>query len=469
MIRSFGLIYFVLSAQTNTETVFTGIQESDMAVQYAPTKLRVPPGFQNLLEGLAREVLREQPDDIVVFAAQYFKNQLVIREETGRDDAKQGDQLERLAKGEEVDIDLNDPKTNEAAVKIQASFRGHKTREELKHKKEEEEAAVKIQSSFRGMKAREQVKEIRESRSQEAINEKAAAKVEGEKLDEGVAQQPQSDAAEKPVEKTGDIDIDLNDQEVQDAALKIQASFRGHKAREEVKSIRSQSSHSGPAETEVDKQGDDTQAAQEAATPAEGKDAVDIDLNDPEVQEAALKIQSSFRGHKARESVKSMRSNEGSEKGATPSGEAEAEVANEAIAEQQAADDNEAKPSGEEIDIDLTDPEVGKAASLIQASFRGQKVRQELKQDLSTGTPGGNEEEAEVPAQGGEEKVEEPPRQEAVEEETEKQEEKEQGGTEPEGQEQKGEEAESEKQEDTKSVDKDAADAEVTAETKGDD
>ena len=51
-----------------------------MAVQYAPMKLRVPPGFQNLLEGLAREVLREQPEDIIHFAAQHFKNQLLIRE-----------------------------------------------------------------------------------------------------------------------------------------------------------------------------------------------------------------------------------------------------------------------------------------------------------------------------------------------------------------------------------------------------
>ena len=52
----------------------------EMAVSYAPTKLRVPPGFQNLLEGLAREVLREQPEDILSFAAQYFKTQLAIRE-----------------------------------------------------------------------------------------------------------------------------------------------------------------------------------------------------------------------------------------------------------------------------------------------------------------------------------------------------------------------------------------------------
>ena len=51
-----------------------------MAVQYAPMKLRVPPGFQNLLEGLAREVLREQPEDIINFAAQYFRDQLLIRD-----------------------------------------------------------------------------------------------------------------------------------------------------------------------------------------------------------------------------------------------------------------------------------------------------------------------------------------------------------------------------------------------------
>lgn len=50
-----------------------------MSVQYAPSKLKVPPGFQNLLEGLAREVLREQPDDIIKFSADYFKGQMVLR------------------------------------------------------------------------------------------------------------------------------------------------------------------------------------------------------------------------------------------------------------------------------------------------------------------------------------------------------------------------------------------------------
>lgn len=51
-----------------------------MSVSYAPTKLRVPVGFEHLLEALAKEVLREQPKDIIQFAADYFKKKLVLRD-----------------------------------------------------------------------------------------------------------------------------------------------------------------------------------------------------------------------------------------------------------------------------------------------------------------------------------------------------------------------------------------------------
>lgn len=51
-----------------------------MSVSYAPTKLRVPPGFEHLLEGLAREVLREQPSDVIGFAAEHFKRKLAVRD-----------------------------------------------------------------------------------------------------------------------------------------------------------------------------------------------------------------------------------------------------------------------------------------------------------------------------------------------------------------------------------------------------
>ncbi|XP_017347199.1 sperm surface protein Sp17 isoform X1 [Ictalurus punctatus] len=65
-----------------------------MAVPFSNTALRVPRGFGNILEGLAREVLRDQPEDIPTFAAQYFTALLQKREEGGLDPAKWGGLIE---------------------------------------------------------------------------------------------------------------------------------------------------------------------------------------------------------------------------------------------------------------------------------------------------------------------------------------------------------------------------------------
>ena len=43
-----------------------------MASKYLQ-KFPVPPGFQEILADLTREVLREQPANIIEFAAQYFE------------------------------------------------------------------------------------------------------------------------------------------------------------------------------------------------------------------------------------------------------------------------------------------------------------------------------------------------------------------------------------------------------------
>ncbi|XP_055052409.2 neurogranin (protein kinase C substrate, RC3) b isoform X1 [Misgurnus anguillicaudatus] len=51
-----------------------------MSVPFSNTNLRIPKGFGNLLEGLAREVLRDQPGDIPAFAALYFAKRLKARE-----------------------------------------------------------------------------------------------------------------------------------------------------------------------------------------------------------------------------------------------------------------------------------------------------------------------------------------------------------------------------------------------------
>ncbi|XDV32362.1 hypothetical protein PO909_003209 [Leuciscus waleckii] len=65
-----------------------------MSVPFSNTNLRIPKGFGNLLEGLAREVLRDQPGDIPTFAALYFTDLLKAREESGLDPAEWGAKME---------------------------------------------------------------------------------------------------------------------------------------------------------------------------------------------------------------------------------------------------------------------------------------------------------------------------------------------------------------------------------------
>ncbi|KAM7030319.1 sperm surface protein Sp17 [Acridotheres tristis] len=65
-----------------------------MSIASSNTSMRVPAGFRNLLEGLAREVLREQPADVVAFAAQHFQKLLEQREAGGIDPVAWGAMLE---------------------------------------------------------------------------------------------------------------------------------------------------------------------------------------------------------------------------------------------------------------------------------------------------------------------------------------------------------------------------------------
>jgi len=44
-----------------------------MAVPFSNTKLRVPRGFQTLLEELSRQILEKQPKNINEFAADYLE------------------------------------------------------------------------------------------------------------------------------------------------------------------------------------------------------------------------------------------------------------------------------------------------------------------------------------------------------------------------------------------------------------
>lgn len=47
---------------------------------FSGTHLRVPRGWGALMEGLAREILRDQPEDIPKYAAQHLRALLKLRE-----------------------------------------------------------------------------------------------------------------------------------------------------------------------------------------------------------------------------------------------------------------------------------------------------------------------------------------------------------------------------------------------------
>ncbi|XP_052060996.1 uncharacterized protein LOC127701221 isoform X5 [Mytilus californianus] len=378
-----------------------------MAVPFSNTKLRVPKGFQNVLEGLAREVLRNQPDNIYEFGAKYFEQMLAVRDETGHDPAVHGARLEdRFYNNDSFKspvVDSGDPQQQDAALKIQtefrrhdavkkvetmqeeeaaltiqSSFRGHQDREKVKQmivekdptqpKGEEEEvdidltdpdveqAAIKIQAGFKGFKARKEVQTKAKSKEPEVKEQteldKAATKIQAGFRGHQARQHHKKPKEKQPESKEEEVDIDLNDPEVEKAATKIQAGFRGHKTRKEM-----QSKTDVQSETKVDQ------------TKQSETEEIDIDLNDPEVEKAATKIQAGFRGHKTRKEMSSKTDVQTNQK-------SETEVKTEEKKEEK---------QEEEVDIDLNDPETANAALKIQAGFRGYKTRKELQGQVEEG------------------------------------------------------------------------------------
>ena len=301
-----------------------------------------------------------------------------MKEEKEADESTKIDEPEKVEDAakekeeEEIDIDLDDPEVNEAATKIQASFKGKKARDEVKKMKEEKEveestnkeedekteerndeeididlddpevneAATKIQASFKGKKARDEVKKMKEEK-------------------DTLVSENKTDDTEAATTMEEEIDIDLDDPEVNEAATKIQASFKGKKARDEVKKMKE--------EKEVDDaiNKEEHEKVEEAAKENE-EEEIDIDLDDPEVNEAATKIQASFKGKKARDEVKKMKEEKEVDESAK-------------IDEPEKEEDTVKVKEEEEIDIDLDDPEVNEAATKIQASFKGKKARDEVK------------------------------------------------------------------------------------------
>ncbi|XP_030394083.1 sperm surface protein Sp17 [Gopherus evgoodei] len=136
-----------------------------MSIPFSNTHHRIPPGFANLLEGLARKVLREQPEDIPAFAANYFEELLDKREKTKFDPAEWGAKLdnrfynnkafeEAVSLQEEVKESMKDSSMEPEPDK-------HSLFETTTHEIEDR-AATKIQAVYRGYRVRETGRRLKE-------------------------------------------------------------------------------------------------------------------------------------------------------------------------------------------------------------------------------------------------------------------------------------------------------------------
>ncbi|XP_003130070.1 sperm surface protein Sp17 isoform X1 [Sus scrofa] len=146
-----------------------------MSIPFSNTHYRIPQGFGNLLEGLTREILREQPDNIPAFAAAYFENLLEKREKTNFDPAEWGTKIEDRFYNNHAFKEQEPPeKCEPGKEKSQTSVEDTPalksllpTKESSKDKNMEENAALKIQAAFRGHLAREEVRKMKSSEIQE--------------------------------------------------------------------------------------------------------------------------------------------------------------------------------------------------------------------------------------------------------------------------------------------------------------
>lgn len=186
---------------------------------------------------------------------------------TGGDDPDEPEQAEGESSTQQQNNDdddvanmVLDEEMEQAALKIQSTFRGQKARSEIKTKQEEEEvkeatqenstqdiddeianmvlddemeqAALKIQSAFRGNRSKKEDTETEESKDEQEEEKKEDEKKEEEqeeekKKEESTASEGSSGKSAKQLQEEEDIANLVMDEEMEKTALKIQSAFRG--------------------------------------------------------------------------------------------------------------------------------------------------------------------------------------------------------------------------------------------------
>ncbi|KAG7198666.1 hypothetical protein KM043_006021 [Ampulex compressa] len=149
----------------------------------------------------------------------------------------------------------------------------------------------------------------------------------------------------------------VTEKDKDEAATRIQAAFRGHHARKSMKDTEASTKQTGTNSN---------------SEPTKEQLQEEFRADDKELCSAATKIQASFRGHMSRKEQQAA---------------ALAKSAENAVENVASKIEDKVQDAVNELEgIDLTDPDLHKAATKIQASFRGHKVRQEVAVTPSNGS-----------------------------------------------------------------------------------
>ena len=214
------------------------------------TKLTVPKGFPQLLEGLALEVLRHQPKEIVKFASNHFAQLLEARNNTAANPKLAATVIQKHYRGYVERKNFIEQK--KAAVMIQKNFqkfqlkRSQSAGEVIEEKSDNsKEAATTIQKHYRGYVERKKYTE-----------QKQAAKVIQKNYHKYHLKRSQSAAKIQSHFRSYRDRKSKIDEEVlkradalglEASATKIQAAYRGYQTR---KNLKAKPEHPNPGEIE---------------------------------------------------------------------------------------------------------------------------------------------------------------------------------------------------------------------------
>ncbi|XP_046434758.1 cilia- and flagella-associated protein 91 isoform X2 [Neodiprion fabricii] len=198
--------------------------------------------------------------------------------------------------------------------------------------------------------SKESVQPTAEEAKEDSKNGDIKQSTEGTGTDEtAAAEEASSKSAEANKEAASQGE---NEKDKDEAATRIQAAFRGHHARKSMKEPES---------------GTRQPQSQNDAEPTQEQLLEEFRADDKELCNAATKIQASFRGHMSRK-----------EQQVVSAASAAIKPIEQFVEKTADKIDQKVNDALNELEsIDLTDPDLHKAATKIQASFRGHKVRQD--------------------------------------------------------------------------------------------